>query len=122
MAKCKSFRLTSPITAHNMAEGAPHRITLEQTHVLYITQLSDQEALCVCIERVVMCQVDCGDMEFKFDFPDGDCFTILPPGTYEITLGEQYVHTVEDGELGVDLLFEPVDTPFVQSVIANCCN
>ena len=121
MAKCTSFDLTSPIVNHMMVESAPYRVQLDQTHVLYTTQLSDQENLCVCIQRVVLCQVACGNASFLFDFPEGDCFTILPPGTYEITLGEQYIHTVEDGELGVHLLFEPIDAPFVQAVIANSC-
>lgn len=122
MAKCISKRLTSEIINHNMAEGTPYRLELVQTHALYVSQLTDGEDVCFCLQRVVVCQVDCGDAEFKFDFPEGCCLTILPPGVYEITLAEQYIHTVQDGELGIDILLEPVDTPFTQSVIANGCS
>ena len=122
MAKCISKRLTSEIIDYNMQEGEPFRFDLVQTYALYVSQIADGEDLCFCLQRIVLCQVDCGDAEFKIDFPEGCCLTILPPGTYEITLAEQYVHTVQDGELGIDILLEPVDTPFVQSVIANGCS
>ena len=122
MANCLTKRLTSTITDHIMAESEPYRFTLTQTHALYSFQMTTlEEEICFCLQRVVMCSVDCGDEEFKTDFPEGCCLTILPPGTYEITLAEQYVHTVENGELGIDLVLEPVDTPFVQSIIANGC-
>ena len=121
MAKCVSFRLTSEVTNHTITESTPYRVELTQPYALYMTQLVEQEDLCVCLQRVVLCQVDCGDEEFLFAFPEGDCFTILPAGTYEITIGEQYVHTIADGAMSIDLLFEPVDTPFIQSVIANGC-
>lgn len=119
MAKCISKRLTSEIIDHNMQEGEPFRFDLVQTYALYVTQLADGEDLCFCLQRIVLCQIDCGDTEFKISFPEGCCLTILPPGTYEITLAEQYVHTVQDGDLGIDILLEPVDAPFVQSIIAN---
>ena len=122
MANCLTKRLTSTITDRIMAESEPYRFTLTQTHALYSFQMTTlEEEICFCLQRVVMCSVDCGDEEFKTDFPEGCCLTILPPGTYEITLAEQYVHTVENGELGIDLVLEPVDTPFVQSIIANGC-
>lgn len=122
MAKCISFRLTSTITSNTMAETAPYRVTLEQFYALYITQGLEQEELFYCLDRVIMCQVDCGDTEIKQEFPEGCCLTILPPGVYEITLAEQYIYSIENGVAGIDLLFEPVDTPFIQSIIANGCS
>lgn len=122
MAKCISNRLTSEIIANNMQEGTPFRFDLVQTYAMYVAQIVEEENICYCVKRVVLCQVDCGDTEIKVDFPEGCCVTILPAGTYEITIAEQYIHTVSNGVLGIDVLLEPVDAPFVQSVIANGCS
>lgn len=122
MANCLIKSLTSEIIDHMMQESEPYRFTLTQMHALYAMQMTTmEEEVCYCLERVVTCSVECGDTEFVVPFPEGCCLTILPAGTYQITIAEQYIHTVESGELGIDFVLEPVDTPFVQSIQANGC-
>lgn len=96
------------------------RIVLGKTHILHVLQPMDTQCVEICVERVVKCLQGCEDEEFKWVFPLGCEYHVLPPGTYDVSIPEQDSYPLNDGEFIVNMLLEPVEEPLLRALELNC--
>lgn len=103
-----------------MSSEERFRVELDQLYILHVTQPFDTQCVEVAVNRVVKCLQGCEDEEFIWCFPIGCETHILPPGTYDIYIPDQDAYPVNEGEILVNMLLEPIDNNVLRALELNC--